>query len=963
MAVVLLKNAIGRRWKQVGMEEKSQFKAALIVDDCEVHRRISSQMDLVIAKIARTDWPREWTGLIPNLVSRASIGVSNVESLIRRRRSIQTVLAVLKELNTKRLGGDRLLFRDLAKELIGGFLQMWIWNTREILIGSNQVVTMHYQFCDAAEIMFLTSKILHLLLIEGWAPDEFATNPHTLLFLDSIQQNNVHEVLIRISNEMLTWPWVEDFQNSCTDMPEPYPLRKSVVKSARYTLKTVVEMQKSMSIAFVPYLSTFLPKMYDSGLGYIQNLNTLVHKSEAICDEKLGVLIYTFLSNIIDCPDYDASAPVKRDIVITSQGSLTVDAQATMRLEEAQVFVAEFFNHERTTELVYAIALRGLALTESNIEEWQDSPEEYAFKEEELAASIRAACENLLTCLVNRYDFVPAIMATLLSQSEAGNLPYEQFKIENAYPELGISPLMVLKEAIYSSIGLCAYWLHGRVNFRSLMENNVFPILRDTSNTCSDLEILRKRMLWLIGCVTIEIDKDLYVPLYDLLLGLIEGTGSNLAIRLGAAKALHGLIDSWEFVLEGFLPFLNRSVRALMTLSENCETCTGRLNVTQNVLKVVERSKNHVASFIEDLIRPLNVLWGQCGDDSQWSLWKIAAMELLEKVVDAVGESTLLQDDGKARLIEELQNMLVPLVQVSSDPNCTDFVYLGEPAANILRGILQHTACYSRGLHELFPRLSVIMKGNESTMFPCVLDSIESYMFFAPHEILCDYGESVLLPFLAEYVMNDSLKVREEARIIRCIEIIVMSKSDRVLPIFHGMFSKMAIICTNKKANDSRLVIGYLSVLARLLSEFGTIGLTSVIDPHTTIVKLVDSWIDHFDSIGGTEVGGCRKTIWAVVLIALVGDVLADSSSLLNGRLLAILHIGIDALSEVKMSETIPVVENVSRRHRRQEATSSTTMIGILKSSVDKSRQKLDPSAFNALFHAPDVQSALQAFN
>lgn len=93
--------------------------------------KIAVQVALVVAKIARADFPREWPSLVPDLLARASGGnaggagaggaassaSATAAAALAARRAYLVLHHVLKELASKRLAADQ---RSFAEVRVGG---------------------------------------------------------------------------------------------------------------------------------------------------------------------------------------------------------------------------------------------------------------------------------------------------------------------------------------------------------------------------------------------------------------------------------------------------------------------------------------------------------------------------------------------------------------------------------------------------------------------------------------------------------------------------------------------------------------------------------------------------------------------------------------------------------------------------------------------------------------------------
>ena len=86
--------------------------------------------------------------------------------------------------------------------------------------------------------------------------------------------------------------------------------------------------------------------------------------------------------------------------------------------------------------------------------------------------------------------------------------------------------------------------------------------------------IIQRRVLWLIGCVCGELPDELYGPLYEALLSLLErgvgASGGDLVVRLAAVSAFKALVERWGFGLDKYTSQENILGRYLTSAFECC---------------------------------------------------------------------------------------------------------------------------------------------------------------------------------------------------------------------------------------------------------------------------------------------------------------------------------------------------------------------------------------------------------
>jgi hypothetical protein len=154
LATILLKNVVERSWKRVGGrtvkdDEQTALKAALLeqfdIDDA----RIGVQVSVIIAKVAKRDWPAKWPNLLPSLLQTIQSGdatntaaaelASGAASKTRTKRALHALHQVLKELASRRLIASRKNFEQAGTQLLSYFAQMWTAHTQHLLGAVNSL--------------------------------------------------------------------------------------------------------------------------------------------------------------------------------------------------------------------------------------------------------------------------------------------------------------------------------------------------------------------------------------------------------------------------------------------------------------------------------------------------------------------------------------------------------------------------------------------------------------------------------------------------------------------------------------------------------------------------------------------------------------------------------------------------------------------------------------------------------
>ena len=125
LAVVCVHNTIHRHWVRRGRrytipdEEKADIRARLLAHMAEPDTRIARRLAIVLARVARTDWPRRWPELLDTLVAALRTGGVTTD------RALYTLHRVVKEKSSQARGIGAKAFVQLATVVMPLVAQLW----------------------------------------------------------------------------------------------------------------------------------------------------------------------------------------------------------------------------------------------------------------------------------------------------------------------------------------------------------------------------------------------------------------------------------------------------------------------------------------------------------------------------------------------------------------------------------------------------------------------------------------------------------------------------------------------------------------------------------------------------------------------------------------------------------------------------------------------------------------------
>ncbi|KAG5584745.1 hypothetical protein H5410_045179 [Solanum commersonii] len=181
MASVYFKNSINRYWRNrrdstgISNEEKLHLRQKLLSHLREENYQIALTLSVIISKIARIDYPKEW----PELFSFLAQQLQSAD-ILTSHRIFMILYRTLKELSTKRLTSDQRTFAEICTQFFDYSWHLWQTDVQTILHGFSALAQTfgggaaelhHDDLYLTCERWFLCSKIIRQLIISGFLSD------------------------------------------------------------------------------------------------------------------------------------------------------------------------------------------------------------------------------------------------------------------------------------------------------------------------------------------------------------------------------------------------------------------------------------------------------------------------------------------------------------------------------------------------------------------------------------------------------------------------------------------------------------------------------------------------------------------------------------------------------------------------------------------------------------------------
>ncbi|KAI1796323.1 ARM repeat-containing protein [Ganoderma leucocontextum] len=692
-AIIQFKNATTGHWRSnrifpSGIKDRIRTRTMTFLDEAD--DIIAGCNALVVAKIARIDYPVSWKDLMSQLggainssvEARYSTGDPNATLMLRR--SLQVLNAILKEYAAcKMLTGVHTmgkLVEDLRLPLQTHYARM-----SSSLTSINPASLSEVRTAEDLLLTHLTFKCLVKLAF--WAYhrftccrdyQQFAPWVQEFFQNSAVQLQALSELRINLVSALGTMP-VDPITQRALDL---------LTRHVRVFGKLFRRMQRDNSSHFVT-----LPMCGDLVLYYWSKVVQATNgKPEQIADSSLAVFPVRFLvQGMALFRDSLAQwAPVKKD-GSTNERVLT------------QAFVED---------AVKILVTRFIPLNPSDLEEWMADPEEWVNAEEkeneQWEYELRPCGERVLMTLATQYpQYVKPLIHTTFN-----NL------VGKPATDL---PAIIQKEALYCAVGRCAIRLKDTIPFEEWLENS---LMAEAQETHPSYPIVKRRIAWLLGklildeCLTAN-----NVTLWRVLVHLLQdqGPGSDAVVRLTAAINIRECVDSLKFDTDSFAPFLPTVVTCLVQLTAEADSLEAKRRINDSLNTVIERVESRIIPLIGLVAEPIPQLWTAAGED--W-LFKACLLDTVQKLVESAKQHA-----------NSLSALVVPLVRESFVPPAQ--IQLETDAFALWLSALRNTNTLdgAPGLVELVPLIIQQLSGNLE-MLGTIVHILESYFLLDASRIL-----------------------------------------------------------------------------------------------------------------------------------------------------------------------------------------------------------------------------------
>ncbi|KAG1752648.1 ARM repeat-containing protein [Suillus paluster] len=382
-------------------------------------------------------------------------------------------------------------------------------------------------------------------------------------------------------------------------------------------------------------------------------------------------------------------------------------------------------SQEFVEDAVRLLVTRFIPLNPADLKGWMSDPEEWVNLEDkendQWEYELRPCGERVLMTLSSQYkDYVTPLLETT-------------FKQTIAQPTVDLASV-IQKEALYCAIGRCATRLRDVIPFNQWLEHN---LLAEAMETNQNYPIIKRRIAWLIGRWISDMCTPANDPkVWEILIHLLRdrGPGTDSVVRLTAATALRECVDTVDFDIDVFTPFLPAAVTELVRLMGEADTMEVKQRLAKSLNVVIERAGSRITPHAQMISGGIPQLWTAAGEE--W-LFKAQLLVIVTSLVSAMKEQSYLTP------------LIVPLVREGLSQGVA--INLDEDALNLWLAAVRNSSSLScaggPGLIDLVP-LAVSLLSNNLDLLGKIVSIVESCLFADAPAVLQSFSFSLMEAFV-----------------------------------------------------------------------------------------------------------------------------------------------------------------------------------------------------------------------
>ncbi|KAI6130399.1 ARM repeat-containing protein [Pisolithus croceorrhizus] len=702
-SIIQFKNSALSHWrsrKLLSEEYRNRIRARCMVFLHEEDDLIAECNEVIVAKIARLDFPHNWPSLLTDLISiiestLQSLCASSSGSMLSTlalRRALKVLNAVLKEISSMKMLTGIKTMGEITNQLCGLFL------------------TYYSELCRSQLSPILSP--LHPAIL---------SREHTLCVI--VVAHLIYKCLIKLA----LWSWPRIVRHGKDDLQDLQAWFLELFQSSTAQLKLLSEQRISfvlglrsspnpdpITVATVDILTRHV-RVFGKFFRRLQQLDPAKFVELPTCN----AMVLYYWEKVVQAANgssdmikdsSDAVFPIR--FLVQAMVLFKENLAKWTPFRKGGPVSETTLSQQFVEDAVRLLVTRFIPLNPTDLEGWMSDPEEWVNEEDKETDhweyELRPCGERVLMTLASQYrDYVVPLMATTFKDVQQPTTNLQS---------------VIQKEAIYYVIPFTEWTRHYLAGRGKREEpQNSFPIIK-------------RRIAWLIGRWIGDMGTPATDPiLWEVLIHLLSdrGEGTDAVVRFTAANALRECVDTVSFDITVFAPFLPVAVTELVRLMHEVDTIEMKRRLAKSLNVIIERADSHIVPHVEMIAEGIPGLWTAAGDE--W-LFKAQLLVVITSLITSAKEHS-----------STLVPLVIPLVQEGLSPGVA--VHLDEDALGLWHAALRNAptlqGASGPSLLQLFPLAISLLVGNLDLLGKVIL-IVESYLFVDAPLVLQNFALELL---------------------------------------------------------------------------------------------------------------------------------------------------------------------------------------------------------------------------
>lgn len=573
-------------------EEKEQIKTrALKAGVVEPIPVLALQNALAIAKIMRYEFPHDWYVLdmllgfliMANVLSRPD-AISSILAFIRSstgpganplqlQRTLLILLQIIKELSTARLQRSRANLQSVSPEVFHVLGTIYVESVNKWVLSLEQGGDDEATLQGAIEQSLLSLKVIRRLIIAG--------------FERPSRDKEVQAFWVLTHSDFSKFL---SFMHGPINTPEQ--IHRLVGKHLLQLSKLHVEMARSHPASFallpdsIALVQSYWSLVVKFGEDYAK-LDTYGESDWRSLMERTGLRALLLIR---------ACAKMAFNPVQTFKYQTAQDKEE--RKQAVELIKSQLFTQDFVVNVMEVLVTQFFKLRENDFQEWEADPEEWQKKEDATADawefSIRSCSEKLFLDVVIHFKelLIPRLLNVFYTFAS------EYCNARRCAPLLTSPGLenrdLLLKESLYSAIGLAVATLEQHLDFNAFLEST---LVAEVQIEEQGYKLLRRRIAVVLGqwapVKPGELNNNAIYQIFQHLLNKEDGL-NDLVVRITAGRQLRNVLDPYEFSPAEFMPYAPSILQNLMSLIQEAELPDTKMGLLETVRVAVIKMEDHV---------------------------------------------------------------------------------------------------------------------------------------------------------------------------------------------------------------------------------------------------------------------------------------------------------------------------------------------------------------------------------